>query len=196
MKAVAKPKSRFDLKLRSIASGQEPLDMTLFDWAREELGATVNELFGQTEINSVVGGCCSLFPPKPGAMGRAYPGHQVALLDEAGLPVTEGEMGEICVARSCMGQADPAFLLEYWKNPEATLNKHFGAGEGAWWRTGDLAKQDADGYFWYQSRAEEVVNSSSCRFGPGEVGKRLQEETPDPLKRALPPISDPGRQAS
>lgn len=154
MTAVARPKSRFDLKLRSITSGGEPVGATLLNWARDELGVTINELFAQTEINYVVGGCSSVYPPKPGAMGRPYPGHQVALLDDAGLPVAMGELGEICVARSCMGEADPVFLLEYWKNPQATQDKYFGEGKGAWGRTGDLARQDADGYLWYQGRAD------------------------------------------
>ena len=169
MKAVPSPASRFDLKLRSIMSGGESVGATLLNWAQDELGVTINELFGQTEINYVVGGCSSLYPPKPGAMGRPYPGHQVALLDAAGLPVAPGEVGEVCVGRSCKGEVDPVFLLEYWKNPQATVDKYFGAGMDAWGRTGDLARQDVDGYLWYQGRADDVFKSAGYRIGPGEI---------------------------
>lgn len=99
MKAVDRPGSRFDLKLRSIMSGGEAVGATVLNWAREELGVTINEIFGQTEINYVVGGCGAVYPPKPGAMGRPYPGHRVALKDDAGMDVAVGEVGEVCVKR-------------------------------------------------------------------------------------------------
>ena len=88
--------------------------------ARAELGVTINEMFGQTEINYVVGNCQSAWPAKPGSIGRPYPGHRVAVIDEKGAEVKRGELGEIAVNRSFNGQADPVFFLEYWKNARAT----------------------------------------------------------------------------
>ena len=147
--AGAKPRSRYDLDLRSIASGGGAADAAVLHWAREEFGVSVNETFGRTEFNAVVGGCGAIFPPKPGAMGRPYPGHRVALLDAAGQAVAAGEVGEICVRRYCRGEADPVFMLAYWNNPEATRARYFGEGLEAWGRTGDLARQDDDGTLWH-----------------------------------------------
>ena len=169
MKACPAPRAKHHIGLRTVMSGGEAVGETVFEWARAELGVAINEIFGQTEINYVVGGCGSVYAPKPGAMGRPYPGHEVALLDDDGQPVAAGEVGEVCVKRSCGGEADPVFLLEYWKNPQATRAKYFGTGEQAWGRTGDLAKQDADGYLWYQGRADDVFKSAGYRIGPGEI---------------------------
>jgi acetyl-CoA synthetase len=84
MKAVPKPRERYDLNLRSIMSGGEPVGTAVFQWCREELGVTVNEIFGQTEINYIVGNSQELWPVKPGSMGRPYPGHRIAVIDDAG----------------------------------------------------------------------------------------------------------------
>ncbi|MBI4986227.1 MAG: AMP-binding protein [Rhodocyclales bacterium] len=169
MKAQPRPRDKYDLGLRSVMSGGEAVGATVAEWAQAELGVSINEIFGQTEINYVVGGCSSVYPAKPGAMGRPYPGHQVAILDEDGHPVAAGEVGEVCVQRSCQGLADPVFLLEYWKNPQATQDKYFGSGAQAWGRTGDLARQDEDGYLWYQGRSDDVFKSAGYRIGPGEI---------------------------
>lgn len=192
MKAVAKPRDRYKLKLRSIMSGGEAVGATVQDWAREELGVSINEIFGQTEINYVVGGCSSVWRAKPGAMGRPYPGHEVALLDEAGLPVAAGDSGEICVKRSCNGEADPVFMLEYWKNPEATSDKYFGTGDEAWGRTGDLARADADGYLWYQGRADDMIKSAGYRIGPSEIENCLLKH-PSVANAAVIGVADPMR---
>jgi acetyl-CoA synthetase len=169
MKAVPQPRARHNLDLRSIMSGGEQVGAAVFDWARAELGVSINEIFGQTEINYVVGGCSSVYAARPGSMGRPYPGHRVAVLDDAGNPVAPGATGEVCVQRSCLGAADPVFFLEYWKNPEATRNKFFGSGADAWGRTGDLAQQDEDGYLWYRGRSDDVFKSAGYRIGPGEI---------------------------
>jgi acetyl-CoA synthetase len=172
MKAVPKPKERYDITLRTLMSGGEAVGETVFNWARKELGVSINEIFGQTEINYIVGGCAAVYEAKSGAMGRPYPGHDVAILDDNGAPVEAGEIGEVCVRRSCQGVMDPVFLLEYWQNPQATKDKFFGGSVNdphAWGRTGDLAKQDADGVLWYQGRADDVFKSSGYRIGPGEI---------------------------
>jgi len=133
----------------------------VFDWSREALGVTVNEMFGQTEINYIVGNSHTLWPAKPGSIGRPYPGHRVACIDEAGDEVPAGEVGEV----AAWSESDPVFFLEYWNNPEATRKKY----TGKWCRTGDLAKRDADGDFWYQGRSDDVFKSAGYRIGPAEI---------------------------
>ncbi len=138
MKAVPEPRRKYELNMRSIMSAGESVGVTLIDWARGELGVIINEMFGQTEINYVVGNCNTAWPVKPGAVGRPYPGHRVAVIDDQGKELPPGELGEIAVHR----KDDPVFFLEYWKNPEATRDKFI----GDWGCTGDQGKTDADGY--------------------------------------------------
>jgi acetyl-CoA synthetase len=161
MKAVPQPRERYELSLRSIMSAGESVGETVFSWSREALGVTVNEMFGQTEINYIVGNSHTLWPAKPGSIGRPYPGHRVACLDEAGKEVPAGEVGEV----AAWDEGDPVFFLKYWKNPEATKKKY----TGRWCRTGDLAKRDADGDFWYQGRTDDVFKSAGYRIGPSEI---------------------------
>jgi acetyl-CoA synthetase len=161
MKAVPAPRSRFNLSLRSIMSAGESVGVTVIEWAREQLGVTINEMFGQTEINYVVGNCQAAWPVKPGSIGRPYPGHRVAVIDEHGAEVKTGELGEIAVDR----RGDPVFFLEYWKNPQATREKFI----GDWGCTGDQGRMDEDGYLWYQGRSDDVIKSSGYRIGPAEI---------------------------
>jgi acetyl-CoA synthetase len=161
MKAVPKPKSKFDISLRSVMSAGESVGVTVIEWAREQLGVTINEMFGQTEINYVVGNCQAAWPVKPGSIGRPYPGHRVAVIDENGSEVKTGELGEIAVHR----RGDPVFFLEYWKNPDATREKFI----GDWGCTGDQGRMDEDGYLWYQGRSDDVIKSSGYRIGPAEI---------------------------
>jgi acetyl-CoA synthetase len=165
MKAVPEPKKKYRLNLRSIMSAGESVGVTVLDWAKEHLGVTINEMFGQTEINYVVGNCQAAWPVKPGSIGRAYPGHRVAVIDENGNERPRGELGEIAVHRSCNGEADPVFFLEYWKNAQATKDKF----TGDWGLTGDQGKMDEDGYLWYQGRSDDVIKSAGYRIGPAEI---------------------------
>ena len=161
MKAVPNPKSRFDISLRSVMSAGESVGVTVIEWAREQLGVTINEMFGQTEINYVVGNCQAAWPVKPGSIGRPYPGHRVAVIDEQANEVPRGELGEIAVHR----KDDPVFFLEYWKNPQATREKFI----GDWGCTGDQGRMDEDGYLWYQGRSDDVIKASGYRIGPAEI---------------------------
>ncbi len=165
MKAVPAPKDKYKLKLRSVMSAGEAVGATLVEWAREQLGVTINEMFGQTEINYVVGNCQAAWPVKPGSIGRPYPGHRVAVIDGEGNEVPRGELGEVAVHRFCHGERDPVHFLEYWKNPQATQEKYI----GDWGCTGDQAKMDEDGYLWYQGRSDDVIKSSGYRIGPAEI---------------------------
>jgi len=161
MKAVPEPRKKYRIGLRSVMSAGESVGATVIEWAREQLGVTINEMFGQTEINYVVGNCQAAWPVKPGSIGRPYPGHRVAIIDDQGKEVPRGELGEIAVHRA----GDPVFFLEYWNNPQATRDKFI----GDWALTGDQGKMDEDGYIWYQGRSDDVIKSAGYRIGPAEI---------------------------
>jgi len=166
MKAVPEPRARFDVPLRSIMSAGESVGETVFEWSRASLGVTINEMFGQTEVNYIVGNSHTLWPAKAGSIGRPYPGHRVGLIDDEGNEVAQDEVGEVAVRRTDVhGDPDAVFFLGYWKNDEATRKKY----TGDWCRTGDLAKRDAGGYLWYQGRADDVFKSAGYRIGPAEI---------------------------
>ena len=160
LRQVDRPAERFDLRLRSVASGGETLGAELLDWGREAFGLTINEFYGQTECNLIVGNCAGVMEVRPGAMGRPIPGHNVAVVDESGAPLPAGTEGTVAVKRP-----DPAMFLEYLNQPEATAAKF----AGDWMLTGDRATADTDGYLWFVGRDDDVISSGGYRIGPGEV---------------------------
>ena len=164
MRQVPDPRTRYRLQLRSVYSAGEPVGEELISWGREVLGVTINEFFGQTEMNLIAGNCAEIMEVKPGSIGRPYPGHQVAVLDESGRPVPPGEVGEVAVRRP-----DPVMFLEYWNDPEATRRKFI----GEWALMGDLAMKDEDGYLWFKARKDDMIKSGAYRIGPGEVEESL-----------------------
>lgn len=189
MKAVPRPRERYDLRLRSVMSAGEAVGSTVFEWSQRELGVTINEMFGQTEMNYIVGNSHTLWPARAGSMGRAYPGHRVALIDDAGDLVAPGEVGEIAVNRyGSDGQLDPVFFLGYFKNPQATAKKY----SADWCRTGDLASGDSEGYLWYQGRADDVFKSAGYRIGPSEIENCLVKH-PAVANAAVVPSPDETR---
>jgi acetyl-CoA synthetase len=160
MRQVKNPQSRHRYRMHSIGSGGETLGVELLDWGREVMGLTINEFYGQTECNLIVGCCADIMEIRPGSMGRAIPGHVVDVVDARGNPVEVGTVGEIAVK-----SPDPVMFLEYWQNSEATRSKFI----GDWLLTGDLAKKDADGYFWFNGRKDDVITSAGYRIGPAEI---------------------------
>ncbi|NCT82054.1 MAG: AMP-binding protein [Comamonadaceae bacterium] len=194
MKAEPRPR-RHGLKLRALMSAGEAVGDAVFAWCRDALGVPVNEMFGQTEMNYVVGNCQALWPAKPGSMGRAYPGHRVAVIDDEGFEVAPGEVGEVAVhARDRHGQPDPVFFLGYWNNEAATRAKFTGDPADSWCRTGDLARMDADGTFWYEGRADDVFKAAGYRIGPGEIENCLLKH-PAVANAAVVPKPDAERGA-
>ncbi|MGV3654994.1 MAG: acyl-CoA synthetase, partial [Noviherbaspirillum sp.] len=166
MKAVPAPRDRYRLRLRAIMSAGEAVGDAVFHWGESALGITINEMFGQTEMNYIVGNSAHKWPARPGSMGRPYPGHRVAVIGDDGEPVKPGETGEVAVNRHDIhGDPDPVFFLGYWNKPEATAAKY----SGDWCRTGDLASVDADGYLWYQGRADDMFKAAGYRIGPSEI---------------------------
>ena len=191
MKAYPKPREAFDLNLRTLMSGGEALGPAVFHWCREELGVTANEIFGQTEMNYIVGNSHTHWPVKPGSMGRPYPGHRIAVIDEAGNEVAPGAVGDVALNRSGTdGTPDPVFFLEYWKNPRATAEKY----TGDWCRTGDQAMRDDDGYLWYHGRADDIFKVSGYRVGPTEIENCLVKH-PAVANSAVVPSPDATRGA-
>ncbi|RPE72766.1 acetyl-CoA synthetase [Tibeticola sediminis] len=195
MKAVPEPRARFRLRLQALMSAGEAVGEAVYAWCRDALGVAPNEMFGQTEINYIVGNCQALWPAKPGSMGRPYPGHRVAVIDEAGVECPLGVIGEVAVhRRDRHGDPDPVFFLGYWKNEAATRAKFTGDPSDSWCRTGDLALRDADGYLWYQGRADDMFKSAGYRIGPGEIENCLLRH-PAVANAAVVPKPDPERGA-
>ena len=191
MKAVPQVKGRYRLKLQAMMSAGEAVGDAVFTYVQQQMGVTVNEMFGQTEINYVVGNCARLWPAKPGSMGKGYPGHQVAVIDEAGQLCPPGTPGEVAVNRvDVHGQPDPVFFLGYWNNDKATKGKY----TGDWCRTGDMAVADEDGYLWYQGRTDDMFKAAGYRIGPGEIENCLVKH-PAVQNAAVVPKPDADRGA-
>jgi acetyl-CoA synthetase len=182
---------QFGLRLQALMSAGEAMGDAVFGYCQEQLGVTPNEMFGQTEINYIVGNCALHWKPKPGSMGMGYPGHRVAVIDGQGAECATGEVGEVALHRlDIHGQPDPIFFLGYWKNPQATQDKF----SGDWCRTGDLALRDAEGYLWYQGRSDDVFKSAGYRIGPGEIENCLVKH-PAVANAAVVPKPDAERGA-
>jgi acetyl-CoA synthetase len=183
MRPVRAPRERFGLDLRSVASGGEALGEDILAWSKEALGVGVNEFYGQTEANLLVGNCGMLYPVRPGSMGRPIPGHRVAVVSEAGEELPAGQTGIIAVERP-----DPVMFLGYWNNPEATEAKF----AGDWLLTGDVALQDGEGYIWYKGREDDLISSGGYRIGPTDIEDCLMKHAavlmaavvghPDPVR--------------
>jgi acetyl-CoA synthetase len=175
--------SRAVPKLRTLGTGGETLGADMIAWGHDTFGLTIHEFYGQTECNLVIGNCSSLFPVRAGSMGRAIPGHTVAVVDDQGSVLPAGTPGIVAVKRP-----DPVLFLGYWNRPDATAEKF----RGDWFLLGDVATKDADGYFWYQGRDDDLIKSNGYRIGPDEIELSLLQHhgvqaagvigVPDPLR--------------
>ena len=191
MKAVPHPRSHYRLQLQALMSAGEAVGDAVFAYCEQELGVTVNEMFGQTEINYVVGNCARLWPARANSMGKGYPGHRVAVIDEHGHECPAGTPGEVAVHRfDVHGHPDPVFFLGYWRNEVATQAKY----TGDWCRTGDMAVADVDGYLWYQGRTDDMFKAAGYRIGPGEIENCLVKH-PAVANAAVVPKPDRDRGA-
>jgi len=186
MRQVPNPIERFGARLRAIYSGGEPVGKELLEWSAEVLNLAINEVFGQTECNLVLGSNASVMQIKPGSIGRAVPGHVAAIVDDAGQPVPCGSIGNIAFRRP-----DPVMMLEYWHNEEATRDKY----ANDWLLTGDLGTCDKEGYFWFQGRADDVITSGGYRIGPAEIEDALVRH-PAVVMAAAIGVPDPTRTES
>lgn len=169
--------------LRSVASGGEPLGAEMLDWGRRAFNLSINEFYGQTECNMVASSCGALFDARPGYIGRAVPGFDVAVLDAAGQPCT-GE-GDIALRRGAA-----SMMLHYWMQPAATAAKF----RGDWMLTGDRGVIE-DGFIRFVGREDDVITSSGYRIGPAEIEDGLLTHPavatvgvvgkPDPLRTEI-----------
>ncbi len=183
--------AQYGLKLQAIMSAGEAMGDAVFGYCEQQMGVVPNEMFGQTEINYIVGNCARHWKPKAGSMGMAYPGHRVAVIDEDGQECAVGVPGDVALNRlDIHGDPDPIFFLGYWKAEAATQDKF----TGDWCRTGDLAVRDAEGYLWYQGRSDDVFKSAGYRIGPGEIENCLVKH-PAVANAAVVPKPDAERGA-
>lgn len=153
-----------DLRLRALITGAEAVEPELIAWARESVGVSINNAFGQTEANALIGHAHVLGDLDAAALGRAYPGRRIVVLDDRHQPVAPGEMGEIAVAAD-----DPVCMIGYWNNAAATEAK---LADG-WLLTNDIGHMDADGVLYFHGRDDDVIKSGGYRIGPAEIEAAL-----------------------
>jgi acetyl-CoA synthetase len=181
--AVTDAGTRYPQRFRRVCSAGEPLNPEAIRWFREQYGITVLDFYGLTESYPLVANY-PFMEVREGSMGRPVPGWDVQILDEDEQPVAQGERGEICLR----ARSNPHYPLGYWGRPDET-EQDFG---GEWFHSKDAARQDDDGYFWYEGRADDVIISAGYRIGPFEVESACLEHpavreaaavaSPDPLR--------------
>ncbi|MEI7909095.1 MAG: AMP-binding protein [Verrucomicrobiota bacterium] len=174
-------------KLRHAVTAGEPLNPEVLTIWKKATGLTLHEAYGQTETVMLIGNFrCTGDPVRPGSMGRANPAFEIALLDDDLNELPAGEEGEVALR---VAPVRPLGLFqEYWQHPEVTAERF----RGDWYLTGDRATRDADGYFWFIGRKDDVIKSSGYRIGPFEVESALLEHhtvldvavigKPDPIR--------------
>jgi acetyl-CoA synthetase len=173
------------LRLRELVGAGEPLNPEIIEQIQDAWGLPLRDGFGQSETTALVGNTPGQ-PLKPGSMGRPLPGYQVCMLDPDGLPASEGEVAL---------PLDPqplGLMLGYEDSPEKTAE----VMRGGYYRTGDTAAIDADGYITFVGRADDVFKASDYRISPFELESALIEHTavmevavvpsPDPVRLAVP----------
>jgi len=148
------------LRIRCLVTGAEAVEPELADWVEQVLGATLNNAYGQTEANALIGHSTRLGALDRDALGRPYPGHAIAVLDDALQPVPPGVAGQIAVRAD-----DPVCMLGYWAADEATAAKI----RGGWLLTGDTAHVDERGQFYFHGRNDDIIKSGGYRLGPAEI---------------------------
>ena len=159
------------LSLRVASSAGEPLNPDLIAWAEEHLGVPIHDHYGQTELGMVVVNPhepALLRPLRPGSMGHPAPGFRVVVVDEAGEELPPRHEGQVAVDTT----ASPLFWFRgYHGAPERTSERF--AGNNRYYLTGDTGSVDDDGYFFFSSRADDVITSAGYRIGPFEVESAL-----------------------
>ncbi|MBA3034209.1 MAG: acetate--CoA ligase [Gammaproteobacteria bacterium] len=175
MKAGAEIPRKYQFpNLRFIASVGEPLNPEAVRWGKEVLGLPIHDNWWQTETGGIMIANTAAFDIKPGSMGRPLPGIDAAIVkhNEDGTltlidtPDTEGELA--------LKAGWPSMFRGYLNNAER-YRKCFAGPGNAWYLTGDLAKRDADGYYWFVGRADDVIKSAGHLIGPFEVESALME---------------------
>jgi acetyl-CoA synthetase len=169
MKDGFDPVRRHDLSsLRHMCSVGEPLNPEAVRWGHEAFGLWFHDTFWQTETGSIMITNLPGMPVKPGSMGRPFPALEAAVVDpRTGEPVTEsGRVGLIAIRPPW-----PSMMRTYWNN-SAT---YYGKFLNGWYICGDQASLDADGYFWFSGRDDDVINTGGHLVGPFEIESALLE---------------------
>ena len=178
---IAKEESlaNYDLSsLRSAVSAGEPLNREVIDTFDKLFSLQVRDGYGQTENTLLVGTMIGM-EARPGSMGKPTPGNRVEIINENGEPAAVGEVGDIAVHIST-----PALFKEYLNDPERTKMQF----RGEYYVTGDQAKKDEDGYFWFEGRGDDIIISSGYTIGPFEVEDAL---TKHPAVRECAVVGSP-----
>jgi acetyl-CoA synthetase/medium-chain acyl-CoA synthetase len=171
--------------LRNCVAAGEPLNPEVIDVWKRATGLTIRDGYGQTETVLI----CGNFPGievRPGSMGRPSPGFDFDVIDDSGARLPDGKEGDIAIRVE--PERPVGMFQEYWHDPAAMAQ----AFRHGWYRTGDRAYRDADGYFWFVGRADDVITSSAYRIGPFEVESALIEH-PAVMEAAVVGSPDPIR---
>ncbi len=171
--------------MRHCVGAGEPLNPEVIDAWREGTGLTIRDGYGQTETVLL----CGNFPTeevRPCSMGKPSPGFDLAVIDNDGVELGPNKEGDIAVR--VRPERPLGLFKEYWRNEEA-MERSF---KGEWYLTGDRAYRDADGYFWFVGRADDVIISAGYRIGPFEVESALVEH-PAVMESAVVSSPDPVR---
>jgi acetyl-CoA synthetase len=153
--------------LRRLSCAGEPANPEITLWYKRHMGVEVYDMYGITEVGMIIANNPYL-PVKPGSMGKPVPGFQVVLVDENGDPVPRGATGVI----SCPKE-NPYFLAKGYLNQPEKWDRAF--QKGRWFMTGDLARQDEEGFYYFEGRSDDVISSAAYRIGPTEVESVLLE---------------------
>ncbi|HJW72535.1 MAG TPA: AMP-binding protein, partial [Geothrix sp.] len=175
----------YKTKLRELVGAGEPLNPEVISQVQKAWGLTIRDGYGQTETSAQVGNPPGQ-PVKAGSMGRPLPGYNVVLLDLDGKETEEGEI-------SLKFDPRPLSLMAGYKDDPSKMARAEAEG---YYRTGDVATRDEDGYLFFVGRADDVFKSSDYRISPFELESFLIEHefvaeaavvpSPDPLKLAVP----------
>ncbi len=176
---------KYDLsKVRHIMSVGEPLNPEVIRWGLETYNRRIHDNWWMTETGAILISNYPSMEIKPGSMGKPFPGIEAAILDDEGNKLPPYQMGNLAIKAPW-----PAMMRKIWNN-DAKYQEYFRIK--GWYISGDSAYQDEDGYFWFQGRIDDVINTSGERVGPFEVESKLVEHPavaeagvigkPDPLR--------------
>jgi acetyl-CoA synthetase len=155
-------------RLRCVSSCGEPLNREVVDFFRAVWGVTPMDQYGASEFGLPIGNFNALaMAVRPGSMGLPLPGCDMAVVGDDGVEVAPGTVGHVGMAPSAAGY----YSLGYWDDPDRTRELF----RGRWMTIGDLARRDADGYFWFEGRADDVIKSAGYRIGPFEIESVILE---------------------
>jgi len=175
---------KYDIsKLRHVLSAGEPLNPEVIRWGLETLNLRIHDNWWMTETGSSI---CANFrcnPIRPGSMGKPLPGIELSIIDDQGNELPPNHMGNLAIKPKW-----PAMVRTVWNNPER-YEQYFLKG---WFISGDSAYKDADGYFWFEGRVDDVINTSGERVGPFEVESKLVEH-PAVAEAGVIGVPDPVR---